>query len=59
MTEVDNTTPERQAYLATLQDEKLRGRFAANIANVRLFKSNPYIKDLPEADLLEAKNELT
>ena len=54
MAEVDNTTPERQAYLATLQDTKLRGRFAANIANVRLFKSNPYIKDLPEADILEA-----
>ena len=58
MAEVDNTTPERQAYLATLQDTKLRGRFAANIANVRLFKSNPYIKDLPEADMLEANKSL-
>lgn len=56
--EVDNTTPARQAYLAVSSDSDLKGRFSANTTNIRLFKSNPYIKDLPEADVLELNKSL-
>lgn len=45
---VVDTTPNAQAYDTTV--EKLRGRFAPNIANIRLFKDNPYLKDLTEED---------
>ena len=58
MAEVSETTPERQAYESVTSDENLKGRFAANIANVRLFKSNPYICNLPEADVLELNKSL-
>lgn len=58
MAEVSETTPERQAYNSVTSDENLKGRFAANIANIRLFKSNPYICNLPEADVLELNKKL-
>ena len=58
MAEVSETTPERQAYESVTSDENLKGRFAVNIANIRLFKSNPYICNLPEADVLELNKKL-
>ena len=59
-TEVSNTTPDREAYNAypAGENENPHGRFASNLANIRKFKSNPYIKDLDEADLFEANKTL-
>ena len=50
--EISDTSPNRQAY-TQLAKEGYKGRFAANIADIRLFKDNPYIKDLDQADRLE------
>lgn len=52
-----DTSPERQAYLSA-QEEGYKGRLATNIANVRLFKDNPYIKDLDKADRVELNKTL-
>ena len=48
MAEIIDSTPNAQAYDEEV--ETLRGRFAANIANIRLFKDNPYLSDLTEED---------
>lgn len=53
----DTLSPERQAYQSALQ-QGYHGRFAANIANIRLFKNNPYIADLDEADRIELNKNL-
>ena len=53
----DDNSPDRQAYREALE-QGLHGRFAANIANIRLFKDNPYIADLPEADRIELNKKL-
>lgn len=53
----EDTSPNRQAY-AQLAKEGYKGRFAANIANIRLFKDNPYIADLPSADRIELNKDL-
>lgn len=45
---ITDTTPNAQAYDTTVKE--LRGRFAPNIANIRLFKDNPYLSDLTEED---------
>ena len=47
--ELSDTSPNRQAY-SQLSKEGYKGRFAANIADIRLFKDNPYIADLEPAD---------
>ena len=52
-----DTSPERQAYLSA-QEEGYKGRLATNIANVRLFKDNPYIRDLDKADRVELNKKL-
>ena len=48
MAETTDTTPNAQAYDNVV--EELRGRFAPNIANIRLFKDNPYLSDMTEED---------
>ena len=55
--EISDTSPNRQAY-TQLAKEGYKGRFAANIADIRLFKDNPYIKDLDQADRLELNKSL-
>lgn len=55
-----DTSPDSQAY-EEAESEGYKGRFASNTANVRLFKDNPYIKDLPNVselnqELLEPYN---
>lgn len=55
--EISDTSPNRQAY-TQLAKEGYKGRFAANIADIRLFKDNPYIKDLEQADRLELNKSL-
>lgn len=52
-----DTSPNRQAY-TQLSKEGYKGRFAANIANIRLFKDNPYIADLDAADRIELNANL-
>lgn len=54
---ISDTSPNRQAY-AQLASEGFKGRFAGNIADIRLFKDNPYIADLPAADRIELNKEL-
>lgn len=44
-----DTSPERQAYNSVLE-QGYKGRFAVNASNIRLFKDNPYIRDLDESD---------
>lgn len=56
MAETD-TSPERQAYNSTTE-EGYKGRLATNIANIRLFKDNPYIRDLPKVDRVELNKDL-
>jgi hypothetical protein len=46
-----DTSPERQAY-GEVVEEGYKGRFASNTANIRLFKDNPYIKDLANVEAL-------
>ena len=53
----NDTSPERQAYLG-VEKEGYTGRLATNIANIRLFKDNPYIRDLSKADRIELNKEL-
>ena len=53
----NDTSPERQAYEAATS-EGYEGRLATNIANIRLFKDNPYIRDLDEADKVELNKKL-
>lgn len=53
---VVDTTPNAQAYDTTV--EKLRGRFAPNIANIRLFKDNPYLSELTSEDKAAANEKL-
>lgn len=55
--EISDTSPNRQAY-TQLANEGYKGRFAANIADIRLFKDNPYIADLEQADRLELNKSL-
>lgn len=55
--EISDTSPNRQAY-TQLSNEGYKGRFASNIADIRLFKDNPYISDLPAADRLELNKDL-
>jgi len=55
--EISDTSPNRQAY-TQLAKEGYKGRFAANIADIRLFKDNPYIADLDQADRLELNKSL-
>lgn len=54
MADTVDTLPDAQAYDTTVTE--LRGRFAPNIANIRLFKDNPYLSDLTEEDRA-TKNE--
>jgi len=56
MAETINSTPNAQAYDEVLGE--MRGRFAPNIANIRLFKDNPYLKDLTDEDKIEANADL-
>lgn len=51
-----DTTPNAQAYDSTV--EVMRGRFVANISNIRMFKDNPYLKDLSERDRNSANAKL-
>lgn len=44
-----DASPERQAY-SEVGTEGYKGRFVANISNIRLFKSNPYIMNLSESE---------
>lgn len=53
----NDTSPERQAYGGS-GTEGFKGRLSTNVGNVRLFKDNPYIRDLPDADRLELNKEL-
>ena len=53
----NDTSPERQAY-EDIEKEGYKGRLATNVANIRLFKDNPYIRDLPEADRMELNRDL-
>lgn len=55
--ELSDTSPNRQAY-SQLSKEGYKGRFAANIADIRLFKDNPYIADLEQADRIELNKSL-
>lgn len=55
--ELSDTSPNRQAY-SQLSKEGYKGRFAANIADIRLFKDNPYIADLEQADRIELNRSL-
>ena len=55
--EISDTSPNRQAY-EQLSKEGYKGRFAANIADIRLFKDNPYIADLDAADRNEINKSL-
>ena len=48
MAEIIDSTPNAQAYDEEV--ETLRGRFAANIANIRLFKDNPYLDEMTDED---------
>lgn len=57
MADNTDTSPERQAYLSSVE-EGYKGRLATNIANVRLFKDNPYIRDLAKADRVELNKDL-
>lgn len=57
MADSNNTSPERQAYAGS-GSEGYKGRLSTNIANVRLFKDNPYIRDLDEADRIELNASL-
>lgn len=52
-----DTSPERQAYSSVLENG-YKGRFAANIINIRLMKDNPYIIDLSEYDRAELNKHL-
>lgn len=56
MAETTDTTPNAQAYDNVV--EELRGRFAPNIANIRLFKDNPYLSDMTEEDRVAANEKL-
>lgn len=53
---VTDTSPDAQAYDETVK--QFRGRFAPNVANIRLFKDNPYLKDLTEEDRNKANQSL-
>lgn len=44
-----DASPERQAY-SSQTENGYKGRFVANISNIRLFKSNPYIAHLSESE---------
>ena len=57
MADSNDTSPETQAYSGT-GSEGYKGRLSTNIANVRLFKDNPYIRDLDEADRIELNASL-
>lgn len=57
MPTTDNSAPARQAYEAT-KEAGYKGRFASTLANIRLFKSNPYIANMSESDLAEANKKL-
>ena len=46
---MSDTSPERQAYSSETENG-YKGRFVANISNIRLFKSNPYIAHLSESE---------
>lgn len=48
----NDTSPERQTYPGS-GTEGYKGRLATNIGNIRLFKDNPYIRDLDESVRLE------
>ena len=52
-----DTSPERQAY-SSVAENGYKGRFAANIINIRLMKDNPYIADLSEAERIELNANL-
>lgn len=56
MADTTDTTPNAQAYDTVVTE--LRGRFAPNIANIRLFKDNPYLDDLTEEDRATANESL-
>lgn len=53
----EDTSPERQAY-SSVRENGYKGRFAANIINIRLMKDNPYIKDLNESERAELNASL-
>lgn len=53
----EDTSPERQAYSSVAQNG-YKGRFAANIVNIRLMKDNPYISDLGDAERTELNTKL-
>ena len=53
----NDTSPERQAY-QDVEEEGYKGRLATNVGNIRRFKDNPYIRDLPEADRIELNRNL-
>ena len=56
MAEIIDSTPNAQAYDEEV--ETLRGRFAANIANIRLFKDNPYLAEMTDEDRNAANADL-
>lgn len=56
MADTVDTTPNAQAYDEVV--EQLRGRFVPNISNIRLYKDNPYLKDLTEEDRAVANEKL-
>ena len=56
MAEIIDSTPNAQAYDEEV--ETLRGRFAANIANIRLFKDNPYLDEMTDEDRNAANADL-
>ncbi len=53
----NDTSPNRQAYNG-VGEEGYKGRLATNVGNIRMFKDNPYIRDLPEADRIELNKQL-
>lgn len=55
MSDLHDTTPNQNAYLT---EGGYKGRFVSNIANVRLFQDNPYIRELDEATRIELNESL-
>ena len=53
----NDTSPERQAYHG-VEEEGYKGRLATNIGDIRMFKDNPYIRDLPDADRMLLNRDL-
>ena len=54
---MSDVTPERQAY-GMVNGEGYNGRFAANIANIRMFKDNPYIRSLNDSQRISLNQDL-